>query len=97
MARALLPVAVINDAFAKTYFPNRNPIGEHVGILDGGKDVTIVGVAANARESLKEPFSPFVYISYNQFPAPEWRGMFFEVAYAGRSPRPCGRRSARCP
>ena len=54
-----------------------------MGILDGPKDVAIVGVSANARESLKQPFSPFVYISYNQFPAPEWRGMFFEVRTAG--------------
>jgi predicted lysophospholipase L1 biosynthesis ABC-type transport system permease subunit len=74
---------VVNEAFARTYFANRNPIGEHMGILDGGKDVTIVGVCANARESLKEPFSPFVYISYHQFPAPEWRGMFVEVRTAG--------------
>lgn len=77
------PVAVVNQIFARTYFPHRNPIGEHIGILDGGIDVTIVGVTANARESLKEPFSPFVYISYNQFPAPEWRGMFFGVRTVG--------------
>jgi len=77
------PVAVVNDAFAKAYFPGRDPVGEHVQILDGGKDVTIVGVAANARESLKDPFSPFVYIAYPQFPAPEWRGMFFELRTTG--------------
>jgi macrolide transport system ATP-binding/permease protein len=77
------PVAVVNEAFARAYFPNRNPVGEHMGILDGGQDVTIVGVSANARESLKEPFSPFIYISYKQFPAPEWRGMSFEVRTAG--------------
>jgi macrolide transport system ATP-binding/permease protein len=73
------PVAVVNDVLARTYFPGRNPVGEHVGILDGPIDVTIVGVAANSRESLKEPVSPFVYITYNQFPAPEWRGMSFEI------------------
>ncbi len=77
------PVGIVNEAFAKAYFPGRNPVGEHMGILDGPKDVAIAGVAANARESLKEPFSPFVYISYNQFPAPEWRGMFFEVRTPG--------------
>jgi macrolide transport system ATP-binding/permease protein len=77
------PVAVVNEAFARAYFPGRNPVGEDMGILDGGKDVTIVGVAGNARESLKDPFSPFIYISYNQFPAPEWRGMSFEVRTAG--------------
>src|SRR6185295_196668 len=36
-------VAVVSEAFARMYFPNRSPIGEHMGILDGGKDVTIVG------------------------------------------------------
>jgi len=81
--RGAPPVVVVNEAFARTYFPNRNPIGEHIGILDGGKDVTIIGVAANARESLKEPFSPFIYISYRQFPAPEWRGMSFSVRRLG--------------
>ncbi len=77
------PAAVVNEAFARAYYPGRNPVGEHMGILDGARDVAIVGVSANARESLKEPFSPFVYISYNQFPAPEWRGMSFEVRTAG--------------
>ena len=77
------PVAVVNEAFARAYFPGRNPVGEHMGILDGPKEVVIVGVAANARESLKDPFSPFIYISYNQFPAPEWRGMFFEIRTPG--------------
>ena len=48
-------------------------------ILDGEKDVTIVGVVESSRESLKEPFPPSIYISYSQFPAPEWRGMFFQV------------------
>jgi predicted permease len=81
--KATPPVAVVNEAFASAYFPGRNPIGEHMGILDGPKDVAIVGVSANARESLKEPFSPFVYISHNQFPAPEWRGMTFAVRTAG--------------
>jgi predicted permease len=90
--KGTLPVAVVNEALARAYFPGRNPVGQHIGILDncasvdlacGGKDVVIVGVAANARESLKEPFSPFVYISYNQFPAPEWRGMSIELRAQG--------------
>jgi macrolide transport system ATP-binding/permease protein len=85
--KGTLPVAVVNEAFAKAYFPGRNPVGQHIGTfnagLNGGKNLAIVGVAANARESLKEPFSPFIYFSYNQFPAPEWRGMSIEVRAQG--------------
>lgn len=85
--KGTLRVAVVNEAFARAYFPGQNPVGQHIDTfnagLDAGKNIAIVGVAANARESLREPFSPFVYFSYNQFPAPEWRGMSIEVRARG--------------
>lgn len=37
--------ALINQAFAQKYFPDRNPIGER--LLSGDKPIEIVGVAAN--------------------------------------------------
>jgi hypothetical protein len=78
------PLAVVvNEVFAKKYFPHQNPLGQHAGILDG-TDVTIVGVAKNTRDSLKEPIPPFVYISYRQnIGLAAWRGMFFELRTAG--------------
>lgn len=76
-------VVVVNEAFARKYFPNANPLGEHIKIVDG-TDVTIVGVARNIRDSLKQPVSPFVYIAYRQnFAIAAWRGMYFEVRTEG--------------
>jgi ABC-type lipoprotein release transport system permease subunit len=61
-------VAVVNEAFAKTYFPREHAMG-HQFALGGSKkgNLTIVGVARNARySSLKEAIPPVVYISYLQ-------------------------------
>jgi predicted permease len=58
-------VAVINEAFAKAYFPRTNPLGKmirDVGPSHPG-EMVVVGVAANGRvNSLREPFRPRVYI-----------------------------------
>ena len=65
------PVAVVNQAFAKAYFGDRNPLGRH--IVDRtrptlrNQDVEIVGVARNARYGrLKGDFRPVVYMPFNQ-------------------------------
>lgn len=60
--------AVVNEVFAKKYFPNQNPIGRHFGLGNSeAGDLTIVGVAKNARyESLKGPIPPVAYLSYLQ-------------------------------
>ncbi len=73
-------VAVINQAAARTYWPNRDPIGKRVRlrsqnvgnsreILNSVKPVwtTIIGVIADARtESLAEPVTPELYRSVYQ-------------------------------
>jgi putative ABC transport system permease protein len=61
-------VAVINDAFARTYWPNENPLGKRVK-LDRGTPSwwTVVGVIADARtESLEETSAPQIYRSMYQ-------------------------------
>lgn len=58
-------VVVINEAFAKQYFPGQNPIGRHFG--DQGEKSTfkyeVIGVAADTRNiSLKNAAGPLFYL-----------------------------------
>ncbi|MDB4909045.1 MAG: permease [Gemmatimonadetes bacterium] len=55
------PVAVVNEAFAKQYFPNADAVGQAIGY--NGASVTIVGVARNAKNGkLNEDPEPFLYL-----------------------------------
>lgn len=70
-------VAVINAAFARTYWPNEDPLGKHVKLGDGRSRnsssdawTTIIGVLADARtESLAESHSPQMFLGLYQRPA----------------------------
>jgi predicted permease len=58
-------VAVINETFAKTLWPNENPIG-HTFIRDSNK-VTVIGVARDAKYAwLTEAPTPFAYFPIAQ-------------------------------
>jgi macrolide transport system ATP-binding/permease protein len=76
-------VAVVNEVFAKKYFPNENPTGRHFGFGGGdGKfdDFEIIGVAKAARyNSLKRAIPPVVYIPFSQ----RVDGMSFELRTHG--------------
>jgi putative ABC transport system permease protein len=67
-------IAVINQAAARTYWPNQDPIGKRVRLLGRlGRArpdwTTIVGVIADARtESLAEPGIPQMYFDIYQRP-----------------------------
>jgi len=41
--------AVVDEEFAKTYFPGENPVGQHIAAPHYVEDVEIVGVSANAK------------------------------------------------
>ncbi len=59
--------AVVNQTFAKKYFPNQNPIGRQFGINSDVANITIVGVAKNARySSLKDEIPAVAYLAYFQ-------------------------------
>jgi len=78
------PVAVVNEVFAKKYFPGQNPIGRTFK-LGGGDDnamnVRIVGMARNARyNSLKREIPPVTYVPWAQTPdTRRLNEMFFEL------------------
>ena len=88
VSRDMIPghtVAVVNQQFAKTYFPGRNPIGETFGLGARGaaQDIEIVGICRDARyESLKDDIPPVAYLPYSQNPK-SLAQMVYEVRTAG--------------
>jgi predicted permease len=61
-------VAVINEAFAKTYWPNQDPLGKRFKRTRSESPwITVVGIIANARtESLAEAGVPKIYLDLYQ-------------------------------
>jgi putative ABC transport system permease protein len=68
------PVAIINQSFAKTYFPSEDPIGKRLELaFDDEKVATkfqIVGVVRNVKHhtELGDEYSPELYMPYAQAP-----------------------------
>jgi macrolide transport system ATP-binding/permease protein len=81
--------AVVNEIFAKKYFPGESPIGQRFGLTFGKNskaDIEIVGLAKTARyNSLKRDIPPVVYTSYLQTGKnrPPLEQMYFELRTAG--------------
>jgi predicted permease len=71
-------VAEINEAFARTHWPNENPVGQHIKLPGPGNRsprtwITVVGVIADARtESLADSSAPQLYLSLYQRTAKDW-------------------------
>lgn len=59
-------VAVVNEEFARRYFPGQSPIGERIVLMD--RSLEIVGVVGNAkyRSMLGEEDQPFIYEPIDQ-------------------------------
>jgi predicted permease len=72
-------VAVINEAFARKFFPHQDPIGRHFGRSEIGAShqYEIVGIAKDARYltyALDHPIGPFFFLpeaQHDVFPNPE--------------------------
>ena len=64
-------VAIINQAMAKLFFSNRNPIGVHLAMGAGNDvkpDIEIVGVVKDVKEShVRDADRPYFYRPYSQF------------------------------
>ena len=59
------PVAVVNQSFARRYFPGGNPVGKRLRLLDPEATgwLTIVGVCGDlAATNLREPIEPRVFV-----------------------------------
>jgi len=70
------PVVIINEAVARIYWPNQNPLGKHLMMSAPGQDkpqpVEIIGVVAGSRyRSLTEDFRPGMLLPAAQNYAPD--------------------------
>ena len=63
-------VAIINDSFARKYFPNEDPIGKRIGFnweIEGFQE--IIGVVGDVKHNdLASPIDREIYVSYLQRP-----------------------------
>jgi predicted permease len=78
-------VVVVNQAFAKLYFADGNPIGKRFKFGEGDRAeyIEIVGMAGDARySSLRKEAPPTIYIPYEQDSA-DIGAMTFEVRSGG--------------
>jgi putative ABC transport system permease protein len=67
------PVAVINEALARRYWPDADPLGQRIKlgrtILTGGSDLTIVGVVGDIRsDGFDMASAPCIYVAEPQAP-----------------------------
>jgi putative ABC transport system permease protein len=61
------PAVVVNQAFARRYFPGESPLGRHFSLVEQDQklaDQEIVGLAGDARYlNLRDPVPPTVYVA----------------------------------
>ncbi len=80
-------IVVVNEVFAKTFFPGRDIIGRHFAFFDNEKpiEVQIAGLARNSLySSLKKEIPPVAYVPWSQV-WPGWLldGMYYEIRTLG--------------
>jgi predicted permease len=70
------PVALVNEAFARRFFPKQDAVGQHisieteVGVPSPRRE--IVGVVGNVKDYFGQPsFNPQIYLPYVQAPSAE--------------------------
>jgi predicted permease len=62
-------VGIINEQFAKRFFPNQNPLGHSIGTDNGQYSMTVVGVAKDHKyRSIEEEPIPMAWYMYAQIP-----------------------------
>ncbi len=77
------PVIVVNEAFARQYFPAADAVGRHVTpSRAGGLTRMIVGVVGDTQASLDTPAGPEFYLPHTQDP---WPFLSVAVRTAGDS------------
>lgn len=67
------PVVIVNESFARQYWPGANPLDEHVAVGRRPVPAQVVGVAADVKnQGLAEETRPQLYLPFPQLP---WSSM----------------------
>jgi putative ABC transport system permease protein len=61
-------VVVVNQALARRYFPNRDPIGRRISYGKSDKQMEIVGIVGDVKNKLDEIAEPCIYFAHAQYP-----------------------------
>jgi predicted permease len=83
-------VAIVNQQFAKTYWPGQDPIGERIRLDSAaGPPIEVVGVAKNGHYlAVNEAPAPYVYVPYEQSPRSRMTLVVEAVGDAGALAKP---------
>jgi putative ABC transport system permease protein len=84
---ASLPVAIVNQSFAATFWPGEDPLGKRLRSIEPNQPSewrVVVGVVPNIMQgdALRQHFKPLVYVPFEQEPAPR------RVAFLARTSAP---------
>ncbi|MGH9397934.1 MAG: ABC transporter permease [Terriglobia bacterium] len=80
------PVAVVNQAFAKKFFPKQDPIGQYFGMGDAkySGEREIVGIVQDAKyQDARVPAYPTYFMPFLQMPKDPKLSFFVEAEYIG--------------
>jgi putative ABC transport system permease protein len=80
-----LPVAIVNESFAATYWPGEQSLGRRLRVKTPsmfGEWLTVVGVVPNIMQgdALRQQFKPLVYVPFQQEPAPRFAYFLLRTA-----------------
>jgi macrolide transport system ATP-binding/permease protein len=78
------PVTIINETFAKRYFPGENPLRNHINFGDVKSSLEVVGVVDDIKEGpLDIVTRPAMYVPFSQDPD----NSFFVIVRTSQNPR----------
>jgi len=74
------PVAIVNAAMARKYWPGQDVLGKQVGVPINPFNMTVVGIVSNVKHlSIREEPGPEIYVPYTQKPWPSMQTMHVAV------------------
>jgi predicted permease len=60
-------VAIVNETFARQYYPDEGVVGQRLGLARGESNIEIVGVVQDSKyQGLREAILPMLYLPYTQ-------------------------------